>query len=157
MDAVHLANKPLHVRVTITPQTINRQTEIAEYVCQRLRPQEIHVEAVYAVDGIDGLEGSKKGLASKKMDFSISIENVIVNRHGRGFRKRVWRHNLQSWSVKMRMKRPPDMENAFCCKKRGASDRFRGVCFIMVLWLRKSWPQNCIFPHLDRKLFSEHD
>lgn len=43
------AGKPLHVRVTITPQSLHRQTEIAEYVCQRLQPQEIHVEPVYQI------------------------------------------------------------------------------------------------------------
>lgn len=43
------AGKPLHVRVTITPQSLHRQTEIAEYVCQQLQPQEIHVEPVYQV------------------------------------------------------------------------------------------------------------
>ncbi|MEO8355196.1 MAG: radical SAM protein [Chloroflexota bacterium] len=48
---VHLAKKPLHVRVTITPETIDRQAEIAEYICQTLTPQEIHVEPVYTVEG----------------------------------------------------------------------------------------------------------
>lgn len=46
--AIHAAGKPLHVRATITPESFERQTEIAEYVCLQLRPQEIHVEPVYA-------------------------------------------------------------------------------------------------------------
>jgi sulfatase maturation enzyme AslB (radical SAM superfamily) len=49
-QSVHEAGKPLHVRVTITPDTINRQGEIAEYICKQLKPQEIHVEPVYAGD-----------------------------------------------------------------------------------------------------------
>lgn len=50
-DAVHRAGKLLHVRVTVTSQTIDRQAEIAEYICQKLSPQEIHVEPVYAFEG----------------------------------------------------------------------------------------------------------
>ena len=38
----------LHVRVTVTPQTVERQEEIAEYLCRVLQPAEIHVEPVYA-------------------------------------------------------------------------------------------------------------
>jgi len=38
---------PLHVRVTITPQSMLRQSEIAAYICRTLQPQEIHVEPVY--------------------------------------------------------------------------------------------------------------
>ena len=45
--AVHAAGKALHVRVTVTPETLSRQAEIAEYICRQLRPQEIHVEPVY--------------------------------------------------------------------------------------------------------------
>lgn len=52
-QAIHEADKPLHVRVTITPDTINRQGEIAEYICRQLKPQEIHVEPVYAKGGGD--------------------------------------------------------------------------------------------------------
>jgi len=47
-QAVHASRKPLHVRVTITPDTLDRQSEIAEYICRVLKPQEIHVEPVYA-------------------------------------------------------------------------------------------------------------
>jgi pyruvate-formate lyase-activating enzyme len=39
--------KALHVRVTVTQHTLHRQAEIAEYVCQTLKPDEIHVEPVY--------------------------------------------------------------------------------------------------------------
>ena len=45
---VHEHGTPLHVRVTITPQTVARQEEIAEYLCRVLQPADIHVEPVYA-------------------------------------------------------------------------------------------------------------
>jgi len=48
-QTAHEAGKLVHVRATITPYSVHRQTEIAEYVCQRLKPQEIHVEPVYQV------------------------------------------------------------------------------------------------------------
>jgi len=38
---------PLHARVTITRQSVNQQVEIADYICQTVRPEEIHVEPVY--------------------------------------------------------------------------------------------------------------
>jgi sulfatase maturation enzyme AslB (radical SAM superfamily) len=44
---VHEAGKPLDVRVTLTAETIRRQPEIAEYICQQLHPHAIHVEVVY--------------------------------------------------------------------------------------------------------------
>ena len=46
-DLIHTRGKPLHVRVTITPETIYRQEEIAEYICKKIAPQEIHIEPVY--------------------------------------------------------------------------------------------------------------
>lgn len=50
---VHAAGRPLHIRVTITPATVDRQAEIADYVCRRLRPQAVHVEPVYGPGGFD--------------------------------------------------------------------------------------------------------
>lgn len=44
---IRQAGKPLHVRVTITPATFHRQSEIAEYLCGQIRPHEIHVESLY--------------------------------------------------------------------------------------------------------------
>jgi sulfatase maturation enzyme AslB (radical SAM superfamily) len=43
----HEAGKLVHVRVTVTPYSVHRQTEAAEYICRQLKPQEIHVEPVY--------------------------------------------------------------------------------------------------------------
>jgi uncharacterized protein len=37
----------LHVRTTITPTSLDRQPEIAGYLCQQFRPEEIHFEPVY--------------------------------------------------------------------------------------------------------------
>jgi uncharacterized protein len=41
------AGTPFNIRVTITPETVQRQEEIADYLCTVLRPQEIHIEPVY--------------------------------------------------------------------------------------------------------------
>ena len=46
---VHASGTPLHVRVTVTAESAPHQDAIAAYVCQQLRPQEIHVEPVYGV------------------------------------------------------------------------------------------------------------
>jgi sulfatase maturation enzyme AslB (radical SAM superfamily) len=46
-EIIHAEHKPLHVRATITYESVNRQEEIAEYICHLLHPQEIHVEPVY--------------------------------------------------------------------------------------------------------------
>ncbi len=43
------AGKPLHVRVTLTAETIACQPEIATYLCEQLAPSEIHVEPIYQV------------------------------------------------------------------------------------------------------------
>jgi sulfatase maturation enzyme AslB (radical SAM superfamily) len=44
---LHDMGTPLHVRATITPASSPYQAEIADYLCQQLQPQEIHVEPVY--------------------------------------------------------------------------------------------------------------
>jgi uncharacterized protein len=44
---VHQSGKPLRVRVTITPASLHRQSEIADYLCEKIRPEEISVEPVY--------------------------------------------------------------------------------------------------------------
>lgn len=38
----------VHVRVTVTRGTIHRQAEIVEYVCEKLCPEELHLEPMYA-------------------------------------------------------------------------------------------------------------
>ena len=44
---LHKAGKPVHVRVTITAATVDQQPAICRYICEKLTPQEIHVEPVY--------------------------------------------------------------------------------------------------------------
>jgi sulfatase maturation enzyme AslB (radical SAM superfamily) len=46
-EVLHSAGRPFHVRATITAATLHRQAEIADYICRRLAPQEIHFEPVY--------------------------------------------------------------------------------------------------------------
>jgi sulfatase maturation enzyme AslB (radical SAM superfamily) len=43
------SGRMLHVRVTVTHASLTRQAEIAEYLCQHIKPQEIHIEPVYRV------------------------------------------------------------------------------------------------------------
>lgn len=45
---MHERGTPLHVRVTLTADSLSHQVEIAHYLCQQIRPAEIHVEPVYA-------------------------------------------------------------------------------------------------------------
>jgi uncharacterized protein len=42
------ADKPVHVRVTLTASTVRQQPEICQYLCENLKPQEMHVEPVYS-------------------------------------------------------------------------------------------------------------
>lgn len=55
----------LHVRTTITSASLNRQAEIANYICQQFSPEEIHFEPVYlggrtnAATGLDAHQASK--------------------------------------------------------------------------------------------------
>lgn len=46
-----------HARTTITNATLHRQAEIADYICQRLAPEEIHFEPVY----VGGRTGAGSG------------------------------------------------------------------------------------------------
>lgn len=45
--AVRDAGTPLHIRVTITSRTLHHQPDITRYICERLAPDEIHVEPLY--------------------------------------------------------------------------------------------------------------
>ncbi|MBN1201617.1 MAG: radical SAM protein [Anaerolineae bacterium] len=46
-EQLHRADRPFHVRATITAATLHRQVEIAGYICRKLAPAEIHFEPVY--------------------------------------------------------------------------------------------------------------
>jgi uncharacterized protein len=41
------AGTPLHIRVTVTSKTLRHQAAITRYVCERLAPDEVHVEPLY--------------------------------------------------------------------------------------------------------------
>ncbi|HEX3009040.1 MAG TPA: hypothetical protein VHO90_15660, partial [Bacteroidales bacterium] len=44
---VRSSGKKLHVRVTLTPDSIQAQPQIARYICESLQPELIHVEMAY--------------------------------------------------------------------------------------------------------------
>lgn len=51
----------LHVRATITRDSLTRQAEIAQFICQRFSPEEIHFEPVY----LGGRTGVPAGLEAR--------------------------------------------------------------------------------------------
>jgi uncharacterized protein len=54
-----------HVRTTITASTAHRQAEIAGYICQQFRPEEIHFEPVYVggrAAATEGLDANQAGV-----------------------------------------------------------------------------------------------
>jgi sulfatase maturation enzyme AslB (radical SAM superfamily) len=56
----------VHVRATVTRESVQRQAEITEYVCEKLKPEEIHMEPVYT----GGRAGVEMGLGPlEAMDF----------------------------------------------------------------------------------------
>lgn len=46
-DILQAEGVPLHVRVTVTAESVEHLSETASYICSRLKPQEVHVEPVY--------------------------------------------------------------------------------------------------------------
>jgi uncharacterized protein len=60
---MHQAGCPLHVRVTVTRQTLARQAEIVEYICRQIAPLEIHLEPVY----LGGRAAATDGLATHQV------------------------------------------------------------------------------------------
>jgi uncharacterized protein len=67
-QTVHDAGKPLHVRVTVTPKTLLRQAEVAEYICRQLQPQEIHAEPIY----LRGRAGAATGFETNQAEAYVS-------------------------------------------------------------------------------------
>lgn len=60
----------LHVRTTITRDSLTRQAEIAQFICQRFSPEEIHFEPVY----LGGRSGAPAGLgAQHAMQFVLGL------------------------------------------------------------------------------------
>lgn len=109
---------PLHIRVTVTNQTLERQTEIAEYICQELSPAEIHVEPVYL-----------GGKAKKE----IAIETERVDDYIAEFIKA--RNVARSYGIpwKSSGSRPAEIHGPYCNVFRGVLNLVPGgvatACF----------------------------
>lgn len=88
---------PFDVRVTVTPETVHRQAEIANYICRVLQPNEIHVEPVY------------QGGRAKSHD-SITNANQFVNEFLQA--EQVAQQHGISWC--MSGSRPGDIHGPYC-------------------------------------------
>jgi uncharacterized protein len=96
---VHSAGKPLHVRVTVTPESMDRQVEIADYICRNLAPETIHVEPVYAGGRSSLDQGFEMGQAK---DYIKAFTDA---------RKIAWQHGV-SWTASG--SRPSELHGAYC-------------------------------------------
>jgi sulfatase maturation enzyme AslB (radical SAM superfamily) len=72
---------PFHVRATITPHTMHRQAEIANYVCQQLSPQEIHLEPVYLGGRADAAQGFDARQAGEFVGHWVQAQEM-ARQHG---------------------------------------------------------------------------
>lgn len=77
---VHQAGKPLCIRVTITPASLHRQSEIADYLCGQLHPQEISVEPVYC-----GGRTTPRSAFEPTQAVEFVEEFMLARQHARGF------------------------------------------------------------------------
>lgn len=71
----------IHVRTTITPATLHRQAEIADYVCCRFAPEEIHFEPVYVGGRTSATTGLKAHHAGAFVAHFLEARQV-ARRHG---------------------------------------------------------------------------
>lgn len=71
----------LHVRTTITPATLHRQSEIADYVCHQFSPEEIHFEPVYLGGRTDAAAGFSPHHASQFVAHFLKAREV-AREHG---------------------------------------------------------------------------
>jgi sulfatase maturation enzyme AslB (radical SAM superfamily) len=67
-EQLHRANRPFHVRATITATTLHRQVEIAGYICRKLAPAEIHFEPVY----LGGRADANIGLGAEQAEAYVT-------------------------------------------------------------------------------------
>lgn len=79
--AIREAGKILDIRVTITPETIERQIEIVRYVCEKLKPNEIHVEPVYLGKNTGSKDCIKISQVKSFVDFFVEAEKIALQ-HG---------------------------------------------------------------------------
>jgi uncharacterized protein len=80
-DLVHDAGTGLHVRTTVTPATLGRLTEIVGYLCDRLAPEEIHVEPVYRGGRASSDDGFAPGDAQDFVD-GLLTARALASSHG---------------------------------------------------------------------------
>jgi sulfatase maturation enzyme AslB (radical SAM superfamily) len=66
----------LHVRTTITGVTLHRQAEIADYICRRFSPEEIHFEPVYLGGRTDAATGLGAHRASEFVAHFLKAREV---------------------------------------------------------------------------------
>jgi sulfatase maturation enzyme AslB (radical SAM superfamily) len=73
-EIVRDAGTSVHVRVTVTARTLHHQAQIARYVCERLKPDEINVEPLYA--------GGRAGpSASLGADQAVAFVDGLMEAH----------------------------------------------------------------------------
>ena len=77
-QAVHAFGKPLHVRVTVTPQSMHRQPQIAAYICETLHPAEIHVEPVYTQEDGHAAHNFSAQQAPEFVDWFMQARDVAA-------------------------------------------------------------------------------
>jgi sulfatase maturation enzyme AslB (radical SAM superfamily) len=78
---LHKLGLPIHIRVTLTKNSYNRQEEICDYICRIFHPESIHVEPVYS----GGRAKNDDLLAEEEMDCfikSYSEAQIIANSYG---------------------------------------------------------------------------
>ena len=71
----------LHGRTTITPASLRRQAEIADYVCQLIAPEEIHFEPVYLGGRTSQAVGLEAGHAGEFVAHFLQARQV-AQQHG---------------------------------------------------------------------------
>ena len=108
---VRQAGKPLHVRLTLTPATFQRQpapdlqAEIAAYLCAQLRPQEIHAEPVYTPRLGEAQAGSQPEQAAPGIQAAEFVQAFLQARQ-------VARAAGVRWSNSG--SRPAELHGAYC-------------------------------------------
>jgi sulfatase maturation enzyme AslB (radical SAM superfamily) len=77
-DIVRAEGARLHVRVTVTRQTLRRQPAIARYLCERIRPAEIVLEPVYSGGRTARGDSLRAGDAAAFVDGFLAARDVAA-------------------------------------------------------------------------------
>lgn len=96
---VREAGRTLHVRVTVTPASLEQLGEIARFVCEELRPKEIHIEPVY-----------QAGRARREGCFEAEQAEAFVTRFLQG--RNIARQHGIDW--KTSGSRPGEIHGPYC-------------------------------------------